>query len=123
MEHKETTIENRTFRLGRISPVELMTISSAGISLYRRNSDGDLILDFTSTKNFDAINTYYDMIFEHLEVQISENEWKPVKVKGSNVWWPQSIEDDFDTLFRLVNWFTSEVVFPVFMKSNESKTK
>lgn len=123
MEKKETVVNDRHFRLGKISPVELMTISSAGISLYRKNSDDQLILDFTSTKNFDAINTYYDMIFEHIEVQINENLWKPVKEKNSNVWWPQSIEDDFQTLFELVNWFTSEVVFEVFTKSNESKTK
>lgn len=122
MQKKQTSLNNRTFRVGRVNPVEMMTLSSAAVSLYRRNSDGEFILDFTSEKNIDAINTYYNMIFERIEVQINENLWKPVKEKDSNIWWPESIQDDYETLFALVNWFTTEVVFPVFMRSNESKT-
>lgn len=120
MEKKETTINGRTFVIGKINPVEMMTISRAGISLYRKNSDGEFEIDLSTQRNVDALNTFYNMVFEHMLVKLSDTLIKPVKEKGVDVWWPENIVDDYDTLFALANWFFQEVVFPVFLKSSES---
>lgn len=120
MTKKETTINGRTFFIGKINPVEMMTISRAGIALYKKNSDGDFEIDLSTQKNIDALNTFYNMVFEHVYVQLSETLVKPVKEKGVDVWWPADIVDEYETLFALSNWFFQEVVFPVFLKSSGS---
>ena len=120
MTKKETTIHGRTFFIGKINPVEMMTISRAGIALYKKNSEGDFEIDLSTQKNIDALNTFYNMVFEHVYVQLSETLVKPVKEKGVDVWWPADIVDEYETLFALSNWFFQEVVFPVFLKSSGS---
>lgn len=120
IERKEKTIGGRTFVIGKINPVEMMTISRAGISLYKRNEDGEFELDLSSQRKVDALNTYYNMVFEHMNVILSDTMTKPVKEKGIDQWWPESIQTDYDTLFALSNWFFEEVVMPVFLKSSES---
>lgn len=120
MEKKETTIGGRTFFIGRINPIEMMTISRAGISLYKRNADGEFEIDLSSQRNVDALNTFYNMVFEHVYVKITDSIIKPVKEKGVDVWWPENIAEDYETLFALSNWFFQEVVFPVFLKSSGS---
>ena len=120
MEKKETTINNRLFSIGKINPIEMMTISRAGISLYKRNEDGEFEIDLSTQKNINALNAFYNMVFEHINVQLTDTVIKPVKEKGVDVWWPANIVEDYDTLFALSNWFFQEVVFPVFLKSSES---
>ena len=122
MEQKSVIKDNFEFRIGRISPVEMLTISSAGISLYKKGPDGNFTLDFSNEKNVETINTFYNMVFEHIEVKVAD-KWNPVKQKGTEVWWPESIVTNYDLLMDLINWFMSEVVFPVFLKSSESTKK
>lgn len=124
MEKKEIRLNDRTFFIGKINPVEMLTISRAGISLYKRVKDDEgndtFEIDLSSQHNVNALNTFYNMVFEHVYVQISDTIIKPVKEKGVEIWWPESIAEDYDTLMQLSNWFFEEVVFPVFLKSSES---
>ena len=120
MEKKETTVNGRKFFIGKISPVEMMTISRAGISLYKKNEQGEFEIDLSSERNVNALNTFYNMVFEHVYVELTETLIKPVKEKGVDVWWPENIAENYETLFALSNWFFEEVVFPVFLKSNGS---
>lgn len=119
-EKKEITLNGRTFFIGKINPIEMMTISRAGIALYQRNENGEFDIDLSTQKNVNALNTFYSMAFEHIFVKLSDSLVKPVKEKNVDVWWPESITQDFETLFALSNWFMQEAVFPIFTKSNES---
>lgn len=120
MEKKTTTLNGRTYIIGKINPIEMMTISRAGIGLYKKNADNEYEIDLSTQRNVDALNTFYTMVFEHINVQLSDTLIKPVKEKGVDVWWPENIANDYETLFALSNWFFQEVVVPVFLKSSES---
>lgn len=124
MQRKEKTINGRTFFIGKINPVEMMTISRAGIALYKKTKDEDgnesFEIDLSTQRNIDALGTFYTLAFEHVYVQITDTIVKPVKEKGAEVWWPENIADDYETLFALSNWFFEEVVFPVFLRSSGS---
>lgn len=122
MEKKEKTLKGRTFFIGKINPIEMMTISRAGTALYTRTPSGEIEIDLSTQKKVDALSTYYAMVFEHIYVKISDTIIKPVKEKDVEVWWPESIAEDYDVLFELSKWFFQEVVIPVFLKSSESTT-
>lgn len=119
MEKKEIELGGRTYFVGKINPIEMMTISQAGIALYEKDKAGNVHINLSSKRNIDALNTFYDLAFEHIFVKINDTLVKPVKEKDVDVWWPEDIVDDYDTLFALSKWFMDEVVFPVFMKSSE----
>ena len=110
------------FRVGKISPVEMLTLSSAGIGLYKKDAEGNFSLDLSSSKSIDTINTFYNMVFENLEVKVLD-KWYPVKQKGTEVWWPEEIKTDYQLLMDLIQWFMTDVIFPVFTKSSESTMK
>ena len=121
MEAKTIIIEGMTLKLGKISPVELMTVAQAGLGLYKKDPDSDtFVIDYSSMRSIETLNTFYTMVFEHTEVQIKD-KWLPVKEKGREIWWPESIADNMDALISIVNWFMNDIIFPVFQKSSESK--
>ena len=120
MEKKEIELGGRKYFIGKINPIEMMTISQAGIALYKKDEiTGEINIDLSSKKNVAALSTFYDLVFEHVFVQLTETMIKPVKEKDVDVWWPENIAEDYSTLFKLSQWFMEVVVFPVFMKSSE----
>ena len=104
MKTVEFKIESRPeleFRTARISPVELLAITT------------QMDLDkFVQTK------ALFEFTLEHIEVKVGE-KWFPVKIPGQEVYMPTDIEDDLVSLNEILAWFLNEVVAKTFMKSSE----
>lgn len=103
-ENKEFNIEGRTdtFRIPYISPVDLLALST------------QLDLD-----NFQKTVIVFNFALEHIEVSMGENNWKPVKTKGKEVYMPFGIDKDLPYLDALCTYFIREVMYPAFQKSSE----
>lgn len=102
-ENQEFTITSReeTFRVGKITPVELLSIST--------QVDFDKLEQTANLAKFSL---------EHAEV-LQGNKWLPVKTKDKEVYWPNGIEDDPIALQEIFDYITYEVVIKSFMKSSE----
>ena len=117
-EEKTITVNEREFKSGRISPVDMLTMSSMCMSVYETDDNGQMTMNFSSKKSINAIESFYEMIFEHMLVKVGE-KWLPVKEKDKDIWWPENLQEDYFGMMKLVNWFVAEVIFPVFMRSRE----
>ncbi len=90
-----------TFRVAKISPVDLMAITT--------------MIDF---ENFKTNQTLIAFCLENTEVKVGE-KWMPVKVKGKDIYQPIGIENDFVALNEIFIWMMEHVVTAVFQKSSE----
>lgn len=104
---KEFTIDSLPkyeFRVGKISPVEMLAISTQ--------------------INFDSYNqslTFINFALEHLEVKMG-NIYNPVKIKNKDVYMPIELSTNFQAMNDLVEYFLTNVVYEAFMKSSASQT-
>lgn len=105
MTYQEFNIEawpTHIFRVGKISPVDLMAI--------------------TATINFEKFETNKTLIafcLENAEVKVGE-KWVSVKSKGREVYQPLGIENNFDALNEIFLWMMENVIGKTFTKSSES---
>lgn len=90
------------FRTGKISAVELLALQTQ--------------IDF---ENMKQTTTIFNFILEHTEVQIG-GQWVNVKEKNLEVYYPVGIEDDIIVLQEIIFYFLTNILKPIFMKSNES---
>lgn len=75
------------------------------------------ILDFSSVEKAEYM---FNAILERVEVEIA-GVWQPVKRKGFDELTPVGLESDLQTLHKVCMTFISQVVKPVFKKSEELK--
>ena len=95
----------RQFRVGKISPVDLMAVTQ--------------IIDF---EKFEANKTLITFCLENTEVLIGE-KWLPVKTKGREIYQPMGIENDFIALNQIYLYIMENVIAKTFTKSSESTGK
>lgn len=101
-EFKIESLPNNKFRVGKISPVDLMAITQT--------------IDF---EKFEANKTLITFCLESTEVLMGER-WMPVKVKGRDVYQPLGIENNFIALNEIYLWMMENVIAKTFTKSSES---
>ena len=101
-EFKIESLPNNTFRVAKISPVDLMAITQT--------------IDF---EKFEANKTLITFCLENTETLMGE-KWLPVKVKGKDVYQPMGIETNFIALNQIYLWMMENVIGKTFMKSSES---
>lgn len=101
-EFKIDSLPDQTFRVGKISPVDLMAITQT--------------IDFDK---FETNRTLISFCLENTEVLMGE-KWMPVKVKGRDVYQPLGIENNFIALNDIFIWMMENVISKTFMKSSES---
>lgn len=101
-EFKIDSYEKSTFRVSKISPVDLVAISQS-IDLDR----------------FENNKTLINFCLESLEVEVG-NTWLPVKTKNREVYQPMGIENNLIALNELYLWVLENVIFKTFTKSSES---
>ena len=100
-EFKIDAMQN-TFRVGKISPVDLMAITQT--------------IDF---EKFETNKVLITFCLENAEVKVGET-WLPVKVKNKDVYQPMGIENDFLALNQIFLWMMENVIAKTFTKSSES---
>lgn len=103
MTNEEFKIESRseTFRVAKISPVDLMAITS--------------LIDF---EKFETNKALIGFCLENVEVKVGE-KWLPVKMKAREVYQPLGIENDFAALNEIFIWMMENVISKTFTKSSE----
>ena len=101
-EFKIESLPEYRFRVGKISPVDLMAITAT--------------IDF---EKFDTNKTLIAFCLESSEVLMGE-KWMPVKVKGRDVFQPMGIESNLVALNEIFLWMMENVIAKTFMKSSES---
>jgi len=106
MINQEFKITHRTeeFRIGKVSPIELLAFGKSEINEKRDEMAQQIALS--------------EFALEHLEVKVGD-KWLPVKMKGREVWWPQGIENDLIALAELDAKFQEIALAPFFQKSSE----
>lgn len=105
--YKEFKIESldSTFRVAKMSPVDLMAISQT--------------IDF---ENFRTNKTLITFCLENTEVKVGE-AWLPVKTKNREVYQPLGIENDLFALNEIFLWMMENVISQTFIKSSKSTEK
>ena len=79
------------------------------------------VLALRTQLNFKSVETatkLFETYLEHIEVKLGD-QW--LKVKDGNDYYPSGIEEDYDAIKKLVDYFSNNFLIPVFQKSNESK--
>lgn len=102
--HKEFTIEHlkdAKFRVGKISPIDLLAIS------YQ-----------IDLENFKMTKTLLTFVVENVETLIGET-WLPVKVKDKEIYQPIGIDKNLPALNDIFIYMTTNVISKVFQPSNE----
>jgi hypothetical protein len=94
-------LPGQRFRVGRISPVDLLALTG--------QLDFD---DFTKSK------TLYAFALEHTEASVGD-KWVPVKVEGREVYMPLGIDQNMTALSEICEWFFENVIKKTFTKSGE----
>lgn len=105
MTYEEFEIDSRKgtkFRVAKISPVDLMAITT--------------IIDF---EKFESSKTLITFCLENVEVLMGQ-VWMPVKVKGKDIYQPMGIENDFIALNEIFVWMMENVIAKTFTKSSGS---
>ena len=94
--------KNHTYRIKKLNAIQILAFRTQ-----------------VSFDDFKASEKLYMLILENIEVQCND-KWLPVK-QGNN-YYPKNIEDDIETIERLLDYFL-EYLKEVFPKSNESKAQ
>lgn len=95
------TSRDEQFRVGKISPVDLLAISTQ--------------IDFEKLQQTKSL---IEFCLECTEVKLGDH-WAPVKVKGREVYCPVGIEEDIFALNEIFTFIMSEVIVKAFTKSSE----
>ena len=101
---KEIVINDKTYRLKKLNAIEIMA--------------------FKTQINFDTYEhakELYELVLEQFETQAND-KWLPVKQKDTQIYYPNGIENDFDTISQLLGYFI-QYIKSVFQKSNESNSQ
>lgn len=101
MEQKTIDIGTNTFRVKKMNAIEALALRTA-----------------SSIENPKEAQKFFNEILERLEVQIAD-KWLPVKEKNVEAYYPAGIEDDVATIQKLVDFFMTDFLKPLFMKSAE----
>ena len=102
MTQKEFTLEklpNFTFRVGKISPVEFLTLHT-----------------FVDFNDFNKTQKSFDFVLTHTEVNLS-GIWNVVK-EGDLIL-PLNLADNLPAMEELVYYFLHEILIPLFQDSKE----
>lgn len=103
MEQKEFIISSfpkLKFRAGKISALEILALKTQ--------------IDFD---DIEKTQETFKFILEHLEVNIGD-KWIKVKEKDKDIYYPAELEDDVAGINDLIMHFLTEVIKPLFLKSN-----
>lgn len=73
------------------------------------------LLDMKTMKKTEELFT---IVLENTEVEIA-GTYVPLKAKGRNVYLPENIDKDFDTLNTILSKFIELVLTPLFTKSKK----
>ena len=122
MKEHFTTIDGRDYKLNDASAVQMLALANAGMQCYKADAKGNVSLAVGTKEGLAAVESFWTEVFEHISVKI-DGKWCNVKEKDADVWWPMHIDEDYDTLNKLIVWFMSDIVIPVFTKSNELTQK
>lgn len=101
MEQKTIDIGTNTFRVKKMNAIEALALRTA-----------------SSIENPKEAQKFFNEILERLEVQIAD-KWLPVKEKNVEAYYPAGIEDDVATIQKIVDFFMTDFLKPLFMKSAE----
>ena len=99
---KIESMPNHTFRVAKISPVDLMAITQT--------------IDF---EKFETNQALIKFCLENAEVLMGE-KWMPVKTKNRDVYQPIGIENNMLALNEIFLYMMENVIAKTFMKSSES---
>lgn len=95
----EIQINNHLFRIKKMNMIEMLALQSQ-----------------VTFKSVDATLALYNELLERMEVQMGE-KWLPVKEKGKDIFYPNDIENDFESIQTLVGFFL-KYIKSVFQKSD-----
>lgn len=101
---QEIQINSQTFRIKKMNMIEMLALQSQ-----------------ITFKSVDSTLNLYNELLERMEVQIGD-KWLPVKEKGKNIFYPNELENDFETVQALIGFFL-KYVQSVFRKSDESNSQ
>lgn len=101
MEQKTFEYNGNMYRIKRMNAIEALALRTA-----------------SNMKNVDSTSEFFDAILERLEVQLNSS-WLPVKQKNVKVYLPDGIENDFEGIQSLIEFFMKEFLTPFFEKSVE----
>lgn len=90
-----------TFRVRKMNAIEALALKTA-----------------SSLDNTVAAMTFFNDVLERLEVSVAD-KWLPVKEVGRDIYYPADIENDGETIKKLVEFFMNEFLKPFFTKSAE----
>lgn len=99
---KEIKIGEFVYRIRKMNAIEFLALKEK--------------MDFSSVETTERM---FKNVLEKLEVHMNNDQWLPVKEKDQEIYYPAGIEDDIDTMNRLLQ-FGMEYIKSVFMRSLES---
>lgn len=101
--NKEFTIEKfeLVFRHKECSPIDVLAFAT--------------VIDFDDIEQTKKI---YSFALENTEVKIAD-AWLPVKEKGRDLYYPDTIRSNYKLLNELIKQFMNEVLRPIFQNSEE----
>ena len=94
------TINNNVYKIKKMNAIQILS--------FRTQIDFD---------NYDKVKNLYELVLENIEVQCND-KW--LTVKQGNNFYPAGIENDVETIEKLLNYFL-EYIKEVFQKSGKSK--
>ena len=97
-------IKEHEYRIKKMNAIELLSMQSQ--------------ISFKSAKQSQAC---YSQMLERIEVKCQEN-WLPVKEEGKEIYYPNGIEFDLESIQELISFFMKWLK-EVFQKSNVLKAK
>lgn len=95
------TIGENIFRIKKMNAIEALALRSA-----------------SDMKTVSGAKQFFSEVFERLEVQAGD-KWLSVKQKDREVYLPDGIENDFNAVQALVEFFMKEFLTPFFERSVE----
>ena len=98
----EFEIGSRQFRVAKMNAIEILAINSQ-----------------VGLDTVEEAEKFFNLILERVEVNCAD-KWLPVKEKNRNVYYPEGIENDVETIQKIIGTFMKDFLKPVFQKSNES---
>lgn len=103
MTQSEFTIKSRveTFRVRQMSAVEFLSLRA-----------------IASSDSIESIQRFMMELLNCIEVKLG-NTWLRVYDKNADCYYPADIGDDVVAIQDLIDYFTGEVMKPVFTKSSE----
>lgn len=101
MEQKTLVYNDNTYRIKRMNAIEALALRTA-----------------SDMKSVEGAKAFFMNVLERIEVQAGE-QWMPVKTEGREVYIPAGIENDFEGIQKLVEFFMQEFLTPFFKSSVE----